>query len=198
MYSRLQYYTFCSIPWIITKSLYFTYNNYNLLTKVILSAGLYKPNSFFTQHSLMLANLSSQPAEISYQSHGKRHRRTVSAHNQITNKMLLPIIDKIVHEVIPIASDFKTPKWYKNKKTKAYTLRIRHKFLTYDNFDNLTTATMFDTYRGVYLPLSIHIVVNKNHSQSYNEMCLRLYRLPINIYKKRYRPAFDDAISFNQ
>ena len=56
---------------------------------------------------------------------------------------------------------------------------------------------MFDTHRGVYLPLSIHIELTKSDSQNYNEMCLRLCRLPINIYKKHYRPAFDDAVSFN-
>jgi hypothetical protein len=56
---------------------------------------------------------------------------------------------------------------------------------------------MYDNYKGVYLPLTVHINLCNKYMHSINEWYFRMSRLPINMYKRKFRPAFDDIISFN-
>ncbi len=179
------------------KNLVYKYTSLAPIYNIKLNAGLYKPSTFFIQYSLMLANLSGKPSSISYQVHGKRNRQTISASATVFNNSVWPCIDKLAHEIFPILSDFLTPKWKKNIKAFSYTLRLRHKFLTYDVFDILTSAAMYDTHKGVFLPLSIHINFKVLNTHAINEGYLHMFRLPISLYKRRYRPAFDDKVSFN-
>ena len=54
---------------------------------------------------------------------------------------------------------------------------------------------MYDTHKGVFLPLEINFQLNsKSHLN--NETTLRALHLPINLYKRRMRPAYDDAVKF--
>jgi hypothetical protein len=197
MLHRLQSHYISYIGAYNQKSLVYKYYSSLPISNIKLSAGLYKPSTFFIQYSLMLSNLSGKPSSISYQAHGKRNRQTISATATIFSKSVWPCIDKFTHEIFPILSDFLTPKWKKNNKTLSYTLRLRHKFLTYDVFDILTSATMYDTHKGVFLPLSIHINFGTLNPHALNEGYLHMFRLPISLYKRRFRPAFDDKISFN-
>lgn len=180
------------------KNLNYSYSWILPISNIKINAGLYKPSSFFIQYSLMLANLSGKPSNISYQAHGKRNRQTIAATATVFKNYVWFCLDKLTHEIFPILSDFLTPKWRKNNKSFSYTLRLRHKFLSYDVFDILTSASMYDTHKGVFLPLSIHFNFTELNSHLINEGYLHIFRLPISLYKRRYRPAFDDKISFNQ
>lgn len=197
MLHRLQSHYISYIGAYNQKSLVYNYYSSIPISNIKLSAGLYKPSTFFIQYSLMLSNLSGKPSSISYQAHGKRNRQTISTTATVFSKSVWPCIDKFAHEIFPILSDFLTPKWKKNNKTLSYTLRLRHKFLTYDVFDILTSATMYDTHKGVFLPLSIHINFRTLNPHALNEGYLHMFRLPISLYKRRFRPAFDDKISFS-
>ncbi len=78
----------------------------------------------------------------------------------------------------------------------SYTLRVRQKFSYYDEFDDLISNQMYDSYKGVFLPLNININFNNSKSHINNETYLRLIHLPINLFKRHPRPAFDDSVKF--
>ena len=78
----------------------------------------------------------------------------------------------------------------------GYTFRIRQKLISYDNLDAITTSTMYDTFKGVFLPLTFHFKFKTLNPHSVNESYLRLFRLPINLFKRYRRPAFDDKVTF--
>jgi hypothetical protein len=86
------------------------YSVTNPLSQIFLNAGLYKPSTFSIQHSLILSNLGGKPTTLSYQSHGKKKRQTLSTNTCSINNHVLPVVDKLAHEFLPIVSDFKTPK----------------------------------------------------------------------------------------
>jgi len=98
---------------------------------------------------------------------------------------------------MPIISNFKTIKTHKfHKKTNNYTLRIKQKLGSFNEFSDLVENSMYDTHRGVYLPLTIHFIFSTQSSQFLNESYFRMLKFPINFYRRKSRPAFDDAIGF--
>lgn len=174
----------------------YSYNNTNNIKSVIVSAGLYKPNLLTFQHNLLLATITGKPSIITHQIHGKRMRRTVSLNVNLNKNYIFPVLNKLIYEILPILMDFKTPKWQKNNSAFSYTLRIRQKFSYYDEFDDLINNQMYDSYKGIFLPLNININFNNSFSHINNEIYLRLIHLPINMFKRRPRPAFDDSVKF--
>jgi len=194
--NRLENYTLYTKSIINTKiNNYQSYSN-NKIKSIILSAGLYKPNLLTIQHSLIFSSIIGKPPITNYQIHGKRMRRTVSLNISLNKHYIFPVLSKLVYEIIPILMDFKTPKWHKNNAAHSYTLRIRQKFSYYDEFDDLISNQMYDNYKGIFLPLNININFNNSISHINNEIYLRLVHLPINLFKRRARPAFDDSVKF--
>ena len=55
---------------------------------------------------------------------------------------------------------------------------------------------MLDSYRGIFLPLSIHFFINEKISQQTAGTYMRMLRLPFNFYNRYRAPAFDDATTF--
>lgn len=80
MLSRSQYHYMSYKGIFEHKYLKYKYTSFIPINKITLSAGLYKPSSFFMQYSLMLTNLIGKPAAISYQLHGKRKRQTIATY----------------------------------------------------------------------------------------------------------------------
>ena len=89
-------------------------NNYgvvrNSVFSVEISAGLYKPSLLTLQHSLIFASLVGKPPITHYQTHGKRKKRTASLNASLEGRHVFPVLDKLIYEILPILSDFKTPK----------------------------------------------------------------------------------------
>jgi hypothetical protein len=83
---------------------------YESIVKLNITAGLYKPSMLYLQHSLILSSIVGQPPIAGFQVHGKRMRRTASLYNKLNKAHIFPVLHKIIYEVMPILSDFKTPK----------------------------------------------------------------------------------------
>jgi len=77
-----------------SKFMHYTRNNLIKLKAAKVHIGLYKVNSILPEHGFILSNLTGQPAEIRYQFHGKRQRRTVSMNNILLNTYIWPFLDK--------------------------------------------------------------------------------------------------------
>lgn len=182
-----------------TSSKFLKFNLYNSskLNNINVQAGLYKVNSLLPEHGLILSTLTNQPSQISYQLHGKRQRRTVSVNTKISNKLIWVFLDKLLHELFTHMLEFETPKTRKWKKfTKIYNLRIRQKFTLIPEHQDLIESSMHDSHKGIYLPLTINFQLSKFHTNYENEIYFRMLRLPISLFKRKAKPAFDDKISF--
>jgi hypothetical protein len=92
--------------------------------------------------------------------------------------------------------EFSTPssKKYSNL-LNVFNLRIRQRFYGVEEFKDLIEPSMYDMYKGIYLPLSLHFQLSKIISNISSEIYLRMLRLPINLFKRIKRPAFDDKVS---
>lgn len=166
------------------------------MCSVTVTAGLYKPGSITFQHNLIFASVVGKPPLTSYQTHGKRLKRTVSLSAKLSQHHIFPVLSKLTYEILPILSDFKTPKWKKNNTSHSYTLRIRQRFTYYDEFEDLISNQMHEGHKGVFLPLDININFTGSQSHVSNEIYLRLIHLPVSMFKRKLRPAFDDSVSF--
>jgi hypothetical protein len=69
-----------------SKFMHYSRNGLIKLEAAKVHIGLYKVNSLLPEHGFILSNLTGQPAELRYQLHGKRQRRTVSMNNMLLNK----------------------------------------------------------------------------------------------------------------
>jgi len=194
--NRLNLHTFYTKGVINLKTNIFSKNHTNGIKSLVVSAGLYKPSLLTIQHSLILASIVGKPPAMAHQIHGKRKRRTASLNVRLLKNDVFPALSKLTYEILPILSNFKTPKWHKSGQAFSYTLRLRQKFNYYDEFEDLLSNQMYDSYRGVFLPLNININFNNSTSHTNNEIYLRSVHLPVNLFKRRPRPAFDDSVKF--
>lgn len=191
-------------PWIInfssSKFVNFVAKTPISLKKVNANAGLYKPNALFSQHSLILASITGLAPITKFQMHGKRQKRTVLVGVKLEKQYIWPFLDKYVHELLQYISDFKTPKFNKGKNqlNNVYSLRLRHKLGSFDDFNDLISTVMHDSYKGIFLPLTAHFQLNQKSSHMRNETYLRMLRLPVTMYKRHMKPAFDDKVVFAQ
>jgi len=80
----------------------------------------------------------------------------------------------------------------KAKSANAYTFRFREKLTMVEDFDDLVESIMYDTHKGIYLPITMHLLFNKTMPHFFNETYLRMLRIPLTMHKRRPRPAFDD------
>ena len=179
---------------LASKSILFTSKPTNLGLKLV--AGLYKPASVKLEHGLLLSSLSGTLAVAKPQLHGKRQKRTVSLNAVLSKNNAWASLDKVVHELLPRISDFRTPK-FKKPSTSSYTIKLRQKFTPLADFDDLISSEMFDSHRGIFLPLSVHFIITQTPSQV-SETYLRAMRIPLQFYSRHPAPAFDDLATFQQ
>jgi hypothetical protein len=99
--------------------------------------------------------------------------------------------------LLPRISDFKTPK-FKKPSTANYTMRLKQKFTPLIEFEELVSSNMYDTHKGIFLPLSVHLNFLSPTTHQVGEQYVRMLRLPFNFYSKRKAPAFDDPATFLQ
>jgi hypothetical protein len=91
---------------------------------------------------------------------------------------------------MPEFTTLKTKK--KGKSGNSYTFRFREKFTMVEDFDDLVEAVMYDTHKGIYLPLTMHLLLKRKVPHLFNETYLRMLRIPVTMHRRRPRPAFDD------
>jgi hypothetical protein len=180
--------------YLSSKTLQFKSFNYKL-AQIFVMAGLYKLNSILPEHGMILSSLTARPSILNYQLHGKRQKKTTSISTVIFNKAVWLFLDKFIHEFISHMYEFSTPKSKKYRKTtNFYSLRIRQKLTNIEEFSDIIENSMYDTHKGIYLPLTLHFKLSQIISNTKFELYLRMIRLPINLFKRMKRPAFDDKI----
>ena len=176
----------------------FTFSRVEIkLKKTIFTAGLYKPSSVRLEHGLILNALVGTLSLAKSQLHGKRQKRTSSMETKFPGNKAWPAIDKTIHELLPRISDFQSPKF--KKAAQNYTLRLNQKFNPLTDFEDLVDSEMFDTHKGIFLPLTVHF--NLTGHEKYHQLdehYLRMLRLPLAFYRKHPAPAFDDPAVFTQ
>lgn len=160
-------------------------------------AGLYKPASVSLEHGLILGSITSVLPVAESQLHGKRQKRTIALGSRLYSKKLWSPLDKLANELLPKISDFKTQK-FKKPAGLNYTIRLKQKFTPLIDFEELVSSTMYDTHKGIFLPLSVHLNFSSFIRHQVAEQYLRMLRLPFNFYSKRKAPAFDDPATFLQ
>jgi hypothetical protein len=170
--------------------------NKTLLKAIKMHAGLYKINSLLPEYGIVLTTLAGQPSQLNYQFHGKRRRRTTSINVQLIKNYVWLYLDKFIHEFIPHLYEFVTPKFRKKRLTNSYALRIRDKLSINLEYIDLIENIMYDTHKGIYLPLTVHFILANVFSNCNNETYLRMLRVPASLYHRRPRPAFDDRPAF--
>jgi hypothetical protein len=149
------------------------------------------------EHSFILSSLTGKAFQIEYQLHGKRRRKTLTSVANLQKNTVWFFLDKFINEILTHTYEFSTPKYKKHKQTtKELTVRFRQKLRVINEFDDLVSAQMHDTHRGIFLPLSIHLVLNKKHTYVIGETYYRMLQLPFTFYKRKTKPAFDDKLHF--
>jgi len=197
MQNRLYYYSL-----FIASARHAKFNSFSSkcitkLLRVDISAGLYKPNHVYLQHSLILTSIMGTPVSVYHQTHGKRRKRTVRLNAQVLQYQMWAVLDKLMQELFPVFMNYKTPKWRKNLQSSSYSMRIRQKYAIYEDFEDLVDPILYDSYKGIYLPLTIHFQFYQGASS--HMMCenyLRSVKIPASFYTRKPRPAYDDQISF--
>lgn len=192
---RLLKHSYITNSTLASKSVLFAYKTVKLDLKLV--AGLYKPASIKLEHGLILSSLSAVLAVAKPQLHGKRQKRTVSLNTVLNSQGVWAPLDKIVHELLPKISDFRTPK-FKKPSTNNYTLKLKQKFTPLVDFEDLVSPEMFDSNRGIFLPLSAHFTISNQLPSQASETYLRAMRVPLNFYSRHPAPAFDDLATFQQ
>lgn len=158
-----------------------------------INAGLYKVSSTMPEHSLILGSLAIKPATVQYIAYGKRQRQSVIIKSVLINKEVFAMLDKFLHEFTITLHELKTPKIKKTKKVfNSIGLRIRQKLMDNPEFSELLYGKMYDTFKGIYLPLTVHFTIKKQSNFQLEETFFRMHRIPVTFYRVRQRPAFDD------
>ena len=193
---RLDRYNSSILSAVTSKSFLFIKPSLSLKS-VHLIAGLYKPASISLEHGLILSSIAGLLPVARPQLHGKRQKRTVSLNAPLSGKHIWPVVDKISNEILPRVSDFKTPK-FRKPTNSSYTVRLKQKFTPLVEFEELVSSAMYDTHKGIFLPLSVHLNFINRVGHQVGEQYLRMLRLPFTFYSKRKAPAFDDPATFLQ
>jgi hypothetical protein len=163
------------------------------LSSFKIKAGLYKPSALFTQHSLILASITGLAPIIISQVHGKRKRRTNSLTVGLYGKQQIwPFHDKFLHELIPFMAELGVSKIRKGimNRAKSISIRWRKKLGTLSEFAYLVSAPMQDTYRGVYLPLTVNLIFTEFTRYTLIEQYIRMLRLPLVLFRRGSRGNF--------
>lgn len=152
------------------------------LKKLHVQIGLYKINNIFLQYSFLLSTLTSLTSLISFQTHGKRKKKTFSFNAILLKNYYYYFLDKFLHQLLPEFVDFKFLKFNKQKSSNqynSYSLRFRYKIGYFDEFIDLLESTFYNTHKGIYLPLTLNFKFNKIESITFHEFFLRMIRIPI-------------------
>jgi hypothetical protein len=187
--SRFELYNTQLLEYLSIKTLMFQSGGPRIdLSSFKVSAGLYKPAALFVQHTLILASIAGLAPITKSQVHGKRKRRTHSLTVDLYGKRLVwPFYDKFLHGLVPFMSEFSVLKTRKGpllNSTKSLNIRLRKKLGAQQEFSGLVNLNMQDTYRGIYLPLTISLVFKESIRYSLLENYLRMVRLPLVLFRR--------------
>jgi len=177
---------------LASKSFFFL-NKQSAFSLISLAAGLYKAASITPEHALIFNILCGALGVPRLQVHGKKRKTTLSLSTQLVKKNKWIIFDKLVNELLPRINDFYSLKFHKPESSN-FTLRLKQKFTPLTDFEELVNLNMYNTHKGIFLPLTVHFnLVNTGYHQV-NEQYLRMLKLPFIFYVKRPAPALDDFV----
>jgi hypothetical protein len=159
----------------ISKNNIFKNNQIVSCENIKIQAGHFKLNSFYGEHSLMLASLTGNLPDIRLYKHGKRQKNTILLNSTLINNKKWKILDKFLNEWLPSTSDV----IISNKKitkmtTSFYNIRIQNIF-ELDEINSLLTDRIVK--HNIYLPLFIGLRLTSNNKIN-NKMYLKMLRLP--------------------
>lgn len=78
--------------------------------------------------------------------------------------------------------EFPTPRSRKRSRLiKSFNLRVRQKLGIVEEFNDLIENSMYDTHKGIYIPLFLHFNLIKFVPNKLGEIYLRMKRLPMNL-----------------
>jgi hypothetical protein len=66
-----------------------------------------------------------------------------------------------------------------------YSIRLRQKLGFFEDFNDLIEPSYYDTYKGIFLPLTMNLNFTKVSSNLCHEHYLRMIRLPVFMCKRK-------------
>jgi len=106
--------------------------------------------------------------------------------------------DKLWHSIALRIFDYKTPKLRKHLESKSYTIRFRHKFMQISEFHDWVEPFMYNKHKAIFLPITVNYIFQFIENHLVNETYLRMMQIPLILYRKKVRAAFDDRFKFLQ
>jgi hypothetical protein len=172
------------------------FKHFGWLQSLKIVAGLFTLSEIRSQHILLAMSLIGKQAQPVAQLHRRKQYYTGAFEFLFLKKTVWELIDKFVHEIIPVFFDFLTPKFKKGKvkKTNTYTWHVRYLMKMYDEFNLLLIEEFYKSHRGIFLPLHMHFTFSKMQDHFSNECYFHMLRYPFWFYKKKRKPTHDDFI----
>jgi len=165
------------------------------ISEITISAGPYKPTNFYKAHLLVFNSVVGKPAEIKYQTHGKREKRTILIFTKYkSNSLVTEFISRFVNTLLPSVLDLRTIKNIKRTRETSVTMfRLRKRFgISFPDCDEFITDELYDTKRGIALPLSVGLKFKYKKSYIMIEDLLRMNRFPLTFFRWWPYSAVDD------
>jgi hypothetical protein len=186
--TRLNKYHFLTKIFLSSKfPIYYDYQLPNLKS-IEFTAGHFRYNKFYVEHSLIFFGLVGQAPILSIFIHGKKRRVTTTISSNINGKNIFLLLDKFVNIFLPLLrSKLVTSKMKKSDSLFfGYSWRLRGYF---DDYGGDLSQFVSDRVEAkeVFMPLTVNYNLSKTTFHAYNESYLRMLRLPF-IFFKRVQP----------
>lgn len=164
------------------------YNKEKILNinELEINAGHFKPNNLCVEHGLLLSNITSLTPQTVLFKHGKRLKNTVLLKTKTASFYKWQILDNFINLFVPLIGDLKQPFIKRSKyESYKYSWRIRN-FFEWEDSNILLSERVLK--KNIFLPLFFNITLNNKYNlKKYNyiaEQVLRMFRIPIKLYKK--------------
>jgi len=176
---RYQKYNYLAQNFQLSKFQMFKNKDLVSVLKLDIQAGHFKPNTTHVEHGLLVANITGQVPVTELFKHGKRLRNSVLIKTSVLTSWKWAVINKFLNIFLTSISDVAV---YKSKKTKtnSYNWRVRN-FFEWADADSLLSERILK--KDIFLPLFVIISLTSSKSQKVNEDILRMFRIPVALYK---------------
>ena len=148
------------------------------ITRLNVTAGHYKLNGLFIEHGLIFLSLMSRTPVLKLFLHGKRLKRTFTLQTSFFNKAgSLKFLDKFINLTLPNMEDLVQSTQHRRLNVAVgYEWRTRYYFEG-PELSNFVSERL--VRRGVFMPLSILVLFQKDLAIASSELYLRMLRLPV-------------------
>lgn len=190
---RYQKHNYLVQSWQLSKLSIYKLNDLIQISKIEIQAGHFKPSGTHVEHGLLVMNIAGQTPKVEMFKHGKRERHTLLIKTIAMSYWKWAIIDKLVHVILPMIGDLRTPKHKKSDLVAdTYSWRVRN-FFEWADSDVLLSDRILK--KDIYLPLFFNITLSSKNAHQQNEHALRMFRVPVMLYNKERPLAGDDLLS---